>query len=203
MSDWTASPLTLEGAVVRLEPLTRAHVPALCEVGLDPELWRWTLSNVRTGEDMQRYVDDALSARERGTAYPFVTIERASGRVVGSTRFCAIEPAHRRLEIGYTFVAPSHQRTAINTEAKYLMMRHAFEVLDVNRVEFKTDALNAKSRAALLRIGAKEEGTLRGHAITDGGRIRDSVYYSVLASEWPAVRAALEAKLREPGIRPA
>ena len=195
--------LVLEGAAVRLEPLALDHVDALAEVALDPEIWRWTLSDIRSADDMRRYVERALTERSAGTGYPFATIHRASGRVVGSTRYHAIEPAHRKLEIGYTFIAPAWQRTAVNTEAKYLMMRHAFEVLDMNRVEFKTDALNAKSRAALLRIGAKEEGTLRGHAITDGGRIRDSVYYSVLASEWPAVRAMLEAKLRGPEIRPA
>ena len=185
----------LEGEVVRLEPLAPTHVPALCEVGLEPSLWRWTLSSVRTPEDMRDYVSSALAAREQGTGYPFVTVERASGRVVGSTRYHAIEPAHRRVEIGYTFVAPAWQRTAVNSEAKYLMMRHAFEVLDMHRVEFKTDVLNEKSRRALLGIGATEEGVLRGHSIAASGRIRDTIYYSVLAPEWPAVRRMLEARL--------
>jgi RimJ/RimL family protein N-acetyltransferase len=202
---WTKEDLVLEGAVVRLEPLTLEHVAPLCEVALDPEVWRWTLSNVETAADMRRYVESALALRAAGSGYPFAKIERASGRVVGSTRFHAIEPAHRRVEIGYTFVARAWQRSAVNTEAKLLMMRHAFDALGMNRVEFKTDALNERSRTALLRIGAREEGTLRGHAITDRGRIRDSVYFSVLASEWPEVRAALEQKLaRGPGpVRPA
>ena len=195
-SDWLREPLVLEGESVRLEPLAIDHVPALAEVGLDPELWRWTLSTQRTLDDMRRYVGAALAMRAAGAGFPFATIERASGRVVGSTRYCAYEPAHRRIEIGYTFLAPAWQRTSLNTEAKYLMLRHAFEVLELNRVEFKTDALNAKSRAALLRIGAREEGTLRSHLVTDGGRVRDSVYFSVIASEWPGVRADLEEKLR-------
>ena len=193
--DWLEDEIVLSGDVVRLEPLTVGHVDALSAVGLEPELWRWTLANPRTREDMLRYVQAALAMRAAGSGYPFVTLERESGRVIGSTRFCAIERAHRRLEIGYTFVASAWQRTAVNTEAKLLMMRHAFEQLDMNRVEFKTDSLNAKSRAALLRIGATEEGLLRAHAITESGRIRDSVYFSVLASEWPAVRAALEDRL--------
>ena len=188
-------PLTLEGGAVRLEPLSLEHVAALAEVALEPALWRWTLSNVRTTDDLRRYVERALALRVQGAGYPFATIERASGRVVGSTRYHAIEPAHRRLEIGYTFVAPAWQRTAVNTEAKYLMMRHAFESLDVHRVEFKTDVLNQTSRNALLRIGAREEGVLRGHAITESGRIRDTIYFSVLAPEWPGVKAALERRL--------
>lgn len=194
-ADWTRNHTVLEGAGVRLEPLALEHVPALCEVALDPELWRWTLAKVRIPEDMRRYVERALALREQGGGYPFVTIERASGAVVGSTRYHAIEPAHRRLEIGYTLVARAWQRTAVNTEAKYLMLRHAFEVLDMHRVEFKTDVLNEKSRKALLRIGAIEEGVLRGHSITDDGRIRDTVYFAILRPEWPRVKEHLEGKL--------
>lgn len=193
---WVAQPLVLEGAFVRLEPLTRAHAAPLGEVALDADIWRWTVSRIETADDMLRYVERALEERAAGTGYPFATIERASGRVVGSTRYLAIDPSHRRLEIGYTFLAPAWQRTALNTEAKYLLLRHAFDVLGMNRVEFKTDALNERSRAALLRIGAKEEGTLREHAITDRGRVRDSVYFSVLAREWPDVKAGLERRMR-------
>lgn len=189
--------IVLEGNVVRLEPLTTEHVPALCEVALDADLWRWTLARVRTRDDMTRYVEKALAARDAGIGYPFATVERRSGRVVGGTRFQPIEPEHRRLEIGYTFVARAWQRTAVNTEAKYLMMRHAFEVMGMHRVEFKTDVLNATSRNALLRIGAVEEGILREHSITDDGRIRDTIYYSVLEQEWPGVRTMLERRLRD------
>ena len=187
--------IVLEGSTVRLEPLALAHLPALAEVALDPELWRWTLSLVRTADDLTRYVEKALALRDAGVGYPLATIERRSGRVVGSTRFQPIEPAHRRLEIGYTFIARPWQRTAINTEAKYLMMKHAFEVMGMHRVEFKTDVLNTASRTALLRIGATDEGILREHSITDSGRIRDTIYFSVLEQEWPSVRAGLERRL--------
>ncbi len=202
---WTRDALVLEGQAVRLEPLTQGHVPALSEVGLDAGLWAWTVSMVRTEADMRRYVEAALAARAAGTAYPFATVERASDRVVGTTRYCAIEPEHRRVEIGYTFVAPQYQRTVVNTEAKYLMLRHAFDVLGMNRVEFKTDVLNAKSRNALLGIGATEEGVLRAHVVTETGRVRDTIYFSILSDEWPRVRARLEARMRRATVplRPA
>jgi N-acetyltransferase len=190
-----AESCTLSGPTVRLEPLSAGHHAALCEVGLDPAIWRWTTVLIETPQQMLAYLEDALRQRDAGTALPFATVERASGRVVGTTRFGNIDPANRRVEIGWTFVAPAWQRTRINTEAKYLMLRHAFEVLGAIRVEFKTDALNERSRRAILRIGATEEGTLRRHMIARGGRYRDTVYFSILDSEWPAVKAALEIKL--------
>ena len=193
-------PVALSGRLVRLEPLSRSHVEALCSVGLDPEIWRWNpRPPLATREDMASYVEQALAQQESGCALPFATIERASGRVVGSTRFHTFEPAQPRIEIGYTWIAPPWQRSGINTEAKYLMLRHAFEVLGCIRVELKTDALNTRSRAAILRIGATEEGTLRHHMVTASGRLRDSVYFGIIASEWPAVRARLEARLHEAG----
>jgi len=185
----------LEGAQVRLEPLTLAHHAALCEVGLDPELWQWIPYRATTAEEMLAYIQSALQDQAAGTAQPFATVERSTGRVIGSTRYMNIDVTNRRREIGATWIAKPWQRTAINTEAKYLMLRHAFETLDCIRVELKTDALNQKSRKAILRIGAKEEGTLRRHVVTWTGRVRDSVYFSVLDSEWPQVKAALEAKL--------
>ncbi|HEY0080811.1 MAG TPA: GNAT family N-acetyltransferase [Pyrinomonadaceae bacterium] len=188
-------PLMLEGRYVRLEPLSPEHHAALCEVGLDEELWRWTTTLIRTPEEMRAYIETALSEQSRGASLPFATVERASGRVVGSTRFANIDRANRRVEIGYTWITRERQRTPVNTEAKYLMLRHAFETLGTIRVEFKTDSLNEKSRRAILRIGALEEGTLRNHMITYSGRLRHSVYYSILDSEWPAVKADLEAKL--------
>jgi RimJ/RimL family protein N-acetyltransferase len=194
-------PVVLDGVQVRLEPLSLDHLPALIAVGLEPELWRWTTQLVRTPGEMEDYVRGALAEQAAGRALPFATVEKASQTVVGSTRFGAIDPPNRRVEIGWTWLAPRWQRTALNTEAKYLMMRHAFEQWDCVRVEFKTDVLNTKSRQALLRIGAKEEGILRSHLITATGRIRDTVYFSVTAPEWPAVRAALEAKLRDSRMR--
>ena len=191
-------PVLLEGRLVRLEPLSMDHHAALCAVGFDPELWRWTLNLVETPEQMREYMKAALDAQARGSELPFATCERASGRAVGSTRFGNIDRANRRVEIGWTWIARPWQRTAVNTEAKYLMLRHAFEQWGCVRVELKTDVLNETSRAALRRLGAKEEGVLRRHMITATGRIRDTVYYSILDTEWPAVKAMLEAKLVQP-----
>jgi N-acetyltransferase len=189
-------PVTLEGRGVRLEPLAASHHAALCEVGLDPELWRLVPYRVSTPDEMRGYIDSALEAQAAGTAIPFATVERVSGRVVGSTRFMNIDAANKRVEIGATWLAAPWQRTTINTEAKYLMLRHAFETLGCIRVELKTDALNQRSRQAMLRIGAREEGTFRQHMVTWSGRLRDTVYFSILDSEWPGVKANLEAKLR-------
>ncbi|MGB7187756.1 MAG: GNAT family protein, partial [Candidatus Acidiferrales bacterium] len=168
----------------------------LAEVGLDEELWRWIPDPVHTREEMFAYVDAALAQQASGVSLPFTIVERASGKVIGSTRYANIERAHRRVEIGWTWVAPLWQRTPINTECKYMLMRHAFETLGCIRVELKTDSLNEKSRKAIARIGAREEGVFRNHMITSTGRIRHSVYFSVIDSEWPGVKAALDAKLK-------
>ncbi len=189
------APVTLEGRVVRLEPLTLDHVDALCAVGLDPSLWALTTIRVNDADDMRRYVESALADQRAGTALPFATIERATGTVVGTTRFGSAVHEHARVEIGWTWIAPPWQRTGVNTEAKYLMLRHAFEVMLTRRVELKTSALNARSRAAILRIGATEEGTLRKHMINADGSARHSVYFSVTDDEWPRVRERLEAML--------
>jgi RimJ/RimL family protein N-acetyltransferase len=189
-------PITLEGQFIRLEPLSMAHHTALCEVGLDEALWRWTTNLVRTPEDMRLYIEEALAAQAAGTALPFATIERSSGRAIGSTRFGNIDHAHRRLEIGWTWLGVNWQRTAANTEAKLLMLRHTFHTWGCYRAEFKTDSLNETSRRALLRIGAKEEGILRNHMITYSGRLRHSVYFSIIDSEWPGVEAELIRRLR-------
>ena len=189
-------PITLEGRHVRLEPLSLEHYAGLCEVGLDPEIWRWTTADVRSPEDLRRYIQLVLKEQQEGRALPFATLERASGKPVGSTRFGNIEPPHRRVEIGWTWIAPAWQRSAVNTEAKYLMLRHAFEVWGVMRVEFRTNAMNYRSRTAIARLGAKEEGTLRKHMISERGVARDTVYFSILDSEWSDVRAGLEEKMR-------
>ena len=188
-------PIVLEGRHVRLEPLTLGHHAALCEVGLDPELWRWTVADVATPDDLRRYMEAALREQEEGRALPFATIDRETGRAVGSTRFGNADPKHRRVEIGWTWIGRPWQRTAINTEAKYLMLRHAFEKLGCIRVELKTNALNQRSRTAILRLGAKEEGTLRKHMISERGALRDTVCYSILDDEWPQVKARLEGML--------
>jgi len=188
-------PVTLDGQFIRLEPLSLAHHAALCEVGLSDEIWRWMPQQVHSAEDMRAWIEDALKAQGQGTALPLATLEKSTGRAIGSTRFGNIDGSNRRVEIGWTWLGVPWQRTAANTEAKYLMLRHAFETLGCIRVEFKTDSLNERSRAALLRIGAKEEGTFRNHVIVSTGRIRHSVYYSIIDAEWPAVKAHLEEKL--------
>jgi RimJ/RimL family protein N-acetyltransferase len=190
-----AQPVTLEGTYVRLEPLAETHLDGLCEIGLDADLWQWTVTRIRSREAMQRYIEDALAQQEAGTALPFVTTEQSSGAIIGSTRYGNIDPKNRRLEIGWTWLARPWQRTALNTEAKYVMLRHAFETLGCIRVELKTDVLNERSRRAILRIGAKEEGILRKHVITKDGRVRDTIYYSILDDEWPAIRVHLESLL--------
>jgi RimJ/RimL family protein N-acetyltransferase len=195
------TPLILHGNHVHLVPMTPEHVPALWRAGSDPELWRWTASQVHSETDMRRYVEEALRAQAQGTALPFVTTVAETGEVVGSTRLANADLAYRRVEIGWTWIAQPWQRTAINTEAKYLMLRHAFEALGCLRVELKTDALNQRSRSAILRIGAREEGVLRKHMITEGGRVRDTVYFSVTDDEWPAVKARLEQMLAA-GVSP-
>jgi len=193
--EMVVSPVTLEGAHVRLEPLAKAHLAGLAAVGLDEELWLWIPVPVRTAEEMAGYIETALEEQERGVSLPFALIEKAARRVVGSTRYGNIDHAHHRVEIGWTWVARECQRTAVNTEAKYLLLRHAFETLGCIRVELKTDSLNERSRTAILRIGAREEGIFRNHMITASGRVRHSVYFSVVDSEWPAVKARLESRL--------
>ena len=193
------APVVLTGLHVRLVPLTLDHVPALCEAGLDPELWRLTVEHVGSADDLRGYVERALAAQAAGTALPFAVIHAASGRVAGTTRYANIAPEHDRLEIGWTWYGRPWQRTAVNTECKFLLLRHAFETLECARVEFKTDVLNQRSRAALRRIGATEEGVLRGHMRTRQGRRRDTVYFGILRDEWAAVRDRLETLLASGG----
>lgn len=190
-------PLTVEGAVVRLEPVRREHAPQFWEVAKNhlDDIFRWIPYSMTTLEDFQKLIDKAFDEQERGESVVFATVERKSGRAIGSTRFMNIDRVNRRVEIGSTWIAPAWQRTPVNTEAKYLMLRHAFEVWGCMRVELKTDALNQKSRNAILRIGAKEEGTLRRHLLTWTGRVRDTVYFSILDHEWAEVKAKLEGRM--------
>lgn len=194
-AEMVVTPITLEGRHVRLEPLAKTHLAGLAEAGLDEELWRWIPTPVRTAEEMAVYIETALKEQERGISLPFALVEKAAGRAIGSTRYGNIDRTHYRVEIGWTWVARDWQRTAVNTEAKYLLLRHAFESLGCIRVELKTDSLNERSRAAILRIGAREEGIFRNHMITASGRIRHTVYFSIVESEWPGVKTRLEAML--------
>ena len=190
------APVILGGRKVRLEPLSLEHVARLAEVALEPEIWQWTLARPTTEADVRSWVEAALAGRAAGTEFPFVTLDAATGRPIGSSRYMNIVLEHRRLEIGWTWVAPAWQRSGANREAKLLMLGHAFDTLGCRRVEFKTDALNEPSRTALLGIGAQFEGIFRKHMVMPEGRMRDSAYYSVIDDEWPQVRAALEAGLR-------
>lgn len=187
--------VTLEGTHVRLEPLGLEHLSALCEAGLDPELWKITMTLIRTPDEMKQYILTALNEQREGRSLPFAIVEKKSGKAIGSTRYGNIDTTNKRVEIGWTWIAREWQRTAVNTETKYLLLTYAFETLGCIRVEFKTDSINSRSRNALLRIGAKEEGILRSHMIAPGGRLRDSVYFSIIESEWPEAKKSLEQKL--------
>ena len=191
---------TLEGNHVRLEPLAARHVPELVQAVQDPEVWRYlgAIPHPRTSEDMQRFVAIALAARAQGTELPFAIVERAGGRAVGSTRYMDIRAAHRGLEIGWTWIAPAFQRTAVNTECKLLLLTHAFETLGCIAVEFRTSFFNFASRAAIARLGAKQDGILRSHQILADGTLRDTVVFSIIAPEWPAVKRHLRFELERP-----
>ncbi|MBI2780979.1 MAG: GNAT family N-acetyltransferase [Chloroflexi bacterium] len=191
-------PVTLKGRIVRLEPLSLDHLDDLARVAFEGNLWRWTVVQPTDVDGLRAWIEAAVAAAEAGAELPFATIDQASGRAVGSTRFMSIVPEHKRLEIGWTWVALAHQRTGANREAKLLQMTHAFETLGANRVEFKTDSLNEKANPGLLGIGATYEGTFRNHMVMPGGRLRHSTYYSVIADEWQDVKARLEEKLARP-----
>lgn len=187
--------IVLEGDIVRLEPLELHHVPGLAEVGLDPAIWRWTIARPASENDLRSWASAAIRGREAGTEYPFATIERATGRPIGSSRFMNIALEHKRVEIGWTWLAPPWQRSGANREAKLLMLGHAFDVLGCRRVEFKTDSNNEPSRTALLGIGASFEGIFRKHIVMPNDGIRHSAWYSVIDDEWPLVKAGLEESL--------
>ena len=189
-------PVNLIGDYVLLVSLSIEHLDGLCKVGLEPAIWKWAPDAVTSKDVMAAYVKSALADQAMGVALPFVTRDQRSGTIVGSTRFGNIDRANRRVEIGWTWIAPEWQRTYVNTEAKLLMLTHAFEMWGCIRVEFKTDALNERSRNAIARLGAKEEGIFRNHMITESGRFRDSVYFSIIETEWPGVKENLAAMLQ-------
>lgn len=192
----TLAAVTLSGSHIRLEPLRLDHVPALARAGLFPELWRLQPTPINNERDMHSYVAAALDDQQRGQSLPFAIVRQGDGEVIGSTRYMDIALPHRRLEIGATWLSPACQRSGANTEAKLLLLTHAFESLKLIRVVFKTEVLNDQSRQALARIGAVEEGIFRQHLLAASGRRRDMVYFSILDSEWPTVKARLLARLR-------
>ncbi len=193
-------PLVLEGTSVRLEPLAPRHIPDLLAIaGATPEMFRYT-STPTTPAEAEAYFERAFSERERGVAYPFVLLSRGedgdeSEKVVGTSRFADIRPVHRGCELGFTWLTPKAQGTAVNLESKYLMLRYAFERLDFLRVYFYTDARNTRSQRAILKLGATYEGTLRAERVMQDGFVRDTLLYSVIHSEWAGVKAGLEARL--------
>ncbi|MCC6467273.1 MAG: GNAT family N-acetyltransferase [Alphaproteobacteria bacterium] len=191
-------PVVLESAAIRLEPLAVGHEADLA-AWLDPTLTQWFTTPLLTREDMRGYIATALAGQQRGDVLPFATVLRETGKAIGTSRFLAIDRANRRCEIGSTMVARPYQRSAINTQAKLLMLAHAFETWDCIRVEFKTDSLNIQSRTALKRLGAVEEGILRNHMVCASGRIRHSVYFSITSDEWPAVKQRLIRRLAAGG----
>ncbi len=191
------SPVILEGQHVRLEPLSPAHEESLIAAAGDGELWNSTVTIVPSRATMAAYIASALKAQAEGQELPFVIIRKSSGQVVGTTRFYFINRDDRHVEIGYTWLAASAQRSGVNTEAKLLLLTHAFERWRCIRVAFITDVLNEQSRTAILRLGAKQEGVLRNHMVMPGGRYRDSVCFSIIEAEWPEIKARLEASLAQ------
>ncbi|AYF47882.1 GNAT family N-acetyltransferase [Pseudomonas fluorescens] len=187
--------ITLTGTTVELQPLQPEHKAALLDAAADGELWNLKVTNVPGPGTVDQYIDTALAGRAAGSVIPFTIVRRDTGQVVGSTRFWKVDRVNRKLEIGHTWLALSTQKSAINTEAKLLLLTYAFEVLDCVRVQFTTDELNEKSRAAILRLGAVQEGIVRHERIMPDGRKRNSVRFSIIDSEWPQVKANLQAKL--------
>lgn len=191
-------PVVLTGKHVRLEPMSEEHTSALAEIGVGQPFWDFMLyGNINTVDDMRNWVLDILSRAARGTDLPFVAIHLESGRVAGATRYLNIVPQDRGLEIGGTWYGPEFQRTVVNTECKYLLLGHAFERLGCIRVQLKTDLRNERSQKAIERIGAVKEGVLRNHMILPDGRIRHSVFYSILDTEWPGVKKGLEEMMQQ------
>jgi RimJ/RimL family protein N-acetyltransferase len=189
-------PITLSGQVVSLEPLAMEHADALLEAAQSDEIWRHTLDRPQTMEAMQEYIAGALRERDTATAIPFAVRHITTHRLIGCTRYVSIAPLRRGLEIGFTWYAPKFWRTAVNTECKYLLLEHAFERLRCIRVEFQTMSENTRSRAAILRLGAIEEGTMRSRMVRRDGQRFDSIFFSILDTEWPTIKAKLEDALK-------
>ncbi len=188
--------LALFGDHAQLLPLTQEHLPGLELAASDGRLWELFFTSVPSPEGMAHWYHTAREQQENGRALPFTIVDPKQNRIIGSSRFCNIDVANKRLEIGYTWYAASYQRTAVNTECKLLLLQHAFETLDCNAVEFRTDWFNKRSQAAIERLGAKRDGVLRSHMILPDGRVRDTVVYSILKHEWAGVKANLAFKLQ-------
>jgi|SRR5665213_269059 len=194
------APVTLTGRFVRLEPLAVSHIAALDRIAYAPSIWTWMPLSLTDRASLEAWVDQALATQAAGTALPFATVLRSGNLVVGSTRFLNISARDGRVEIGGTWIAPEHQRSAVNTEAKLLLLTHAFETLGATRVEFKTHAMNEKSRRAIERIGGVFEGLHRKHMLHQDGSRRDSAWYSIVDDEWPLVKTRLALLVNDNGV---
>jgi N-acetyltransferase len=186
----------LEGARVRLEPLTMGHLAALEAVAFDDRIWRYTLYRVKTRDDLRQWVEAALSLEAAGTVMPWVTILKAGNRVIGSTRFLDFDSVNKTTELGSTWLAPEFHGSGLNAEAKLMQLAYAFDELKFNRVALKTHHENLQSQAAMRKIGAIEEGTFRNHLVMPDGSLRHSVWFSIIREEWPRVRSLLEARVQ-------
>lgn len=186
---------TLEGESVKLIPMEIEQLDRLWEAGQFQSIWEFTASKVRSREEMKTVIESAILEREKGTQIPFVVIDKQTDKIVGSSRYLDILPSHQSLEIGWTWYSPDYWRTKVNTESKFLMLQHAFEKMDVNRVQFCTDLRNVRSQTAIARLGAQKEGILRKHRIIADGFVRDTVIFSILKEEWPAVKCLLQEKM--------
>lgn len=194
MKKWLGE-ISLEGNTVSLHPMQQEHARHLVEAATDGKLWELWYTSVPNEERVDGYIDFAMREKAAGRSLPFVVIQKATGKIIGSTRYCNAEPAHKRVEIGYTWYGKSYQKTSVNTECKYLLLTHAFEALSAAAVEFRTHWHNQASRAAIARLGAKQDGVLRNHRIDPDGCYRDTVVFSIINQEWPTVKKGLEHKL--------
>jgi N-acetyltransferase len=197
MTNHWIEPVSLAGTYVLLEPLSPEHADGLSQAARDGELWKLRFTAIPAPEKTAEYIRTALTSRENAGWMPFVVREKDSGRIIGSTRYCNVDELNQRLEIGYTWYAQGSQRTAVNTECKYLLLRHAFEKLEAIAVEFRTHWHNHRSREAILRLGAKQDGVLRNHQRLADGTYRDTVVFSIINLEWPTVKKSLEFRLEK------
>jgi RimJ/RimL family protein N-acetyltransferase len=189
------TPLVLEGKRVRLEPISREHLPQLAEIAFESTIWRWMSSWVTNPQQLEQFVENAIGDVQKGTAIVWVTRSKVDGRLAGATRFYEISQQHRTMELGWTWLHPNYHRSGINVEAKYLQLTHAFEKMKMNRVAFKTHHENVRSQTAIAALGAKQEGTFRNHMIMPDGSTRHSVWYSITKEDWPTVKANLESRM--------
>ncbi len=191
LKDFFNKEITLENDRVRLTPLTSLDLQELEKVAYEPSLWKLGMSNIKEQKDLEEYVDIALKERNMNVAYPFLIFDKQTNSVAGSTRYGNISFPNKRLEIGWTWIHPKHQGTGLNKACKFLLLQYAFEELQFNRVELKTDILNQQSQKAMRKIGAKEEGIFRSHSISSSGRVRDSIFFSIIKEEWQQIKASI------------